>query len=305
MGQPAVPNFLVVGAAKSGTTSLFSYLLQHPQVYIPRSKESFFFLSSIYRDLSPADPHAQTIKDRMVTSWPAYRAMFSDAGEASAVGEVGTFYGYHHETAIPLIRQHLGDVRIVFLLRNPVARAHSAYTHFRGYGVEKLPFDTALEEEERRIADHWYTMWYYKAVGRYPDQIDAYRRSFSQVAVYLYDDLRHAPLALMKEVYRFLGVDDEFRPNVKVRYMVSGTPRSSALHGFLMRPNALRTLIRPLVRLFLSPERRYEIVSRLNMRNIRKDDMKPETHRYLCGYFRDDVRRLGEMLGRNLNHWVE
>lgn len=305
MGKAAIPNFLVVGTAKSGTTSLFSYLIQHPQVFVPRTKESFFFLSGLYRSLSPADPHAQTIMSRTVATWPEYAALFAPAGEAPAVGEVGTFYGYHHETAIPLIQQHLGDVRIVFLIRNPVARAHSAYTHFRGYGLEKLPFGAALEEEERRMADRWYTMWYYKSVGRYVDQIEAYRRSFSRVAVYLYDDLRHAPLAFMKEAYRFLGVDDGFRPNVKIRYMVSGTPRSRLLHGLLMQQNPVRTLFRPLIRLFFDEQRRFEIVSRLNMRNIRKDEMLLETRRFLNGYFRDDVRRLGEMLGRNLSHWVE
>lgn len=304
MSTSTYPNFLVAGVAKAGTTSLYEYLVQHPDVYVPDIKESFFFTSDIYRNLPDADPHAAAIRKRTIYTFDDYLALFSNGAAAGAIGEVGTFYTYHHATTIPLIRERLGDVSILIMLRNPVDRAYSAYCHFRGYELETLSFEDALSAEAARIQDNWYTMWHYRQAGLYHDQVKAFTEAFSRVKVCFSEDFRQDAEGVMRDVYAFLGVDNSFKPDVSVNFMVSGQPRSSTLDKLVAPPAGVKRLLRPVVQRIIPEQWRHRFRSKVRMANMVKPVMHPETRAGLVEFYRDDVAKLGDMVGRDLGHWV-
>ena len=150
------PSFLIVGAQKSGTTSLYHYLSQHPQVFMSSVKEpNFFAFEGQQVDYRGPAGQPASINLYSVTDWDDYQRLFADAGAAVALGEASTLYMAVPGTA-ERIRQRIPDVRIIAILRDPVDRAFSSYLHCRRTGREPYAeFETALQHERERIADNW------------------------------------------------------------------------------------------------------------------------------------------------------
>jgi len=131
-------SFLFVGTAKAGTTSIYNYLLQHPDIFIPK-KETFYFLRDIYEHNSLPYPK-QRNPENLVLGTDAYRALYEDSNGKMS-GEIGTGYLFSHEVSIPRIKEELGEeVKIVIILRHPVDRAYSSYRHF----TKDLRYNTTL-----------------------------------------------------------------------------------------------------------------------------------------------------------------
>jgi hypothetical protein len=114
------PNFLIVGAAKSGTTSLYNYLKQHPDIYMPKHKEPLFMTSEIYANLSEKDPRRHLNDEAKVYTYEDYLRLFADAKNEQMLGEASATYLYYYDVAIPKIKRYLGDPKIVIMLRDPV-----------------------------------------------------------------------------------------------------------------------------------------------------------------------------------------
>ena len=173
-----MPNFLVIGAAKSGTTSLYHYLGQHPQVYVSPVKEPNFFALEGEKPDFRAPGSEERINSWSVTDVEAYRALFEGAGEEEALGEASAMYLYS-EKAPGRIRHHLPNTKLVAVLRDPVERAYSSFLHLKRNGREPLDdFVEALEAEERRIRDNWEWIWHYKNMGFYHEQLRRYHEAF-------------------------------------------------------------------------------------------------------------------------------
>lgn len=302
--DPVLPTFLTVGVAKSGTTSLFHYLNQHPEIFIPNIKETFFFIASIYRDLDPGDPHSKNIAQRTINTFEEYLSVFKNVTHEKGIGEIGTFYGYYYEKTIPEIKKYLGDIKIIFIIRNPVDRAYSAYTHFCRYGLEKYTFEKALDQEKVRKENNWYTMWYYTDVGFYCAPIKAFMDHFSQVKVCLYDDLKNNTVNLMKDLYQFLEVDCRYIPDTAMKHMVSGVPKHQWIHSLLVRPNSLKRLLKPLLNIALTDEKKYKIIEKINQSNMIKPLMQKETRDYLKDLYREEISKLEDLIGRDLTSWI-
>ena len=152
-----MPNFLIVGAAKSGTTSLYEYLRQHPAVFMPKWKELSFFIGDHFGPL------------HKVKRPEYYRKVFDKVQNESAVGEASTSYLYD-ESAPKKIKEGLGLINIIIILRNPVEMSYSLYNHqVRKEGETLKTFEAALEAEEDRIKDltfrkksyGWHANYYY------------------------------------------------------------------------------------------------------------------------------------------------
>ena len=302
--DPRLPNFLIVGAAKSGTTSLWQYLIQHPDVFMPDIKETFFFVSSIYQRLSPRDPQYELLRRQTVCRFEDYLANFRAARNQKAVGEASTPYLYYHAVAIPEIRKYLGEVRIIIILRNPVDRAFSAYTFDRRDGSENLPFEECLELEAKRREENWGMVHFYQDAGFYARQVRAYQEAFRDVKVCLFDDLSRDALSVVRDLYLFLGVDPSFRADVSTRHNTSGVPKSAALHRLVSRGNPLKTALRPLVRMLVPQRRRRRWMEEVSRRNLERLEMSPATRARLCDLYREDVAELSAMIGRDLSRWV-
>lgn len=300
-----LPNFLIVGAAKSGTTSLWHYLKQHPEVFMPINKEPIFFVSSYYKNLNPKDPKYELLNKFLVLTFEDYLNLFKNAKKEKAIGEASVPYLYHYEMAIPQIKKYLGDVKIIIILRNPVDRAFSAYTYLLRDQEEVLSLDRCLDIEDKRKKENWCTIHFYKDVGLYFKQVKAYLESFTQVKVYLFDDLKMDTLGLVEDIYEFLDVDSSFIPDVLTRHNISGVPKNMFIHNLIDKPNFFINLLKPVIKTFTSEAKRRKVIEGLRDLNLEKPEMPPETREYLKTLFRDDILKLQDVIDKDLNHWLK
>jgi hypothetical protein len=299
----SMPNFLVIGAQKSGTTALYHYLRQHPQVYMSPVKEPHFFVFE-NKDVDYRGPRDREILSQMVvTEIEAYSKLFGGVTDETAVGEASA--GYLHSPEAPgHIRRHAPGAKLIAVLRDPAERAYSSFLHMTRDGREPLDgFEQALEVEEARIRDNWGSVYHYRQKGFYHSQLERYFEAFGRerIRVYLYEDLREDPLGMLRDVFNFLGVDDDFRPNVSLRHNVSGVPRSRALHGLLGRSHPLKSAVKP----FVPEVVRLRLVTSLRNRNLsRPSPLSPRIRGRLIENYREDILRLETLIGRDLSGWL-
>lgn len=216
---PPLPNLVIGGAQKSGTTSLHFLLAKHPRVYFPaRPQEIHFF------DLDAS--YARGLE------W--YRRLFRGWAGEPVVGQTSPLYLF--EPAVPLrLQAALPEARLLFILRHPAERAYSHYWHEVRYGFETLPFDQALDREAERLRDGFEARrhYSYQARGRYGEQLARFLERFprQQVLVLLQDHLRADAPALLRRCTDFLGLEPLAADtgSEKRRYNPSLQPRVPAL----------------------------------------------------------------------------
>lgn len=298
-----MPTFLVIGAMKCGTTSLYYYLRQHPQIYLhPSRKEAQFFC---YEGNAPGflGPGDDEVNRYIIQDIEAYRRLFEGATGQAAIGEVGTVYIYIPGSA-ERIHHYVPRVRLIAILRNPVHRVYSNFLHLVREQLEPCgDLAEALRREPQRIRERWSPHWHYVQAGFYHAQLKRYLDIFDrrQIRVYLYDDYQKNPIGLVQDIFRFLGVDDSFVPDMSLRHNVAGIPRIRGLHRLLDSRHPIKKILRP----FLSSERRLAIRERLRMLNLRKPPaLAPELYRHLLETYREDILALQGLLDRDLSHWL-
>jgi hypothetical protein len=295
----ARPNFFIVGAAKAGTTSLASYLGQHPDVFLPGVKEPKFLSApeNVFPHLGPGDDVADA---RVVHGMEEYLALFAPGGGARARGEASVdslvFPGVPGR-----LRGLFPDARIIAILRNPVDRAHSAWMHLVRDGRENLPFAEALAQERRRREANWEFLWWYERCGRYAEPLARFLETFGRerCKVVLFDQLKADPEGLCREIFAFLGVDAGFTPDASRRLNVSGAPKNRRLHDMFHTRNPLKALVRPLLPRAL----RERIRSRVDAANMDRPRLDPETRAALARRFDPELAALEQLLDIDLGHW--
>ena len=270
-----LPNFLIIGAGKAGTTSLYDWLRQHPGVFMPSLKEPKFFAYEPGRGdgLYP------------VRTLEAYAALFAPATTETALGEASPHY-LMHLPAAERIAATLPGVRLVAALRDPAERAFSVYQmNLRNHGVNvSVPFLQALEADPNLRRGYAFNL------GRFFERFPRER-----IHVVLFEEIAAAPLATARGIFGFLGVDEGFAPDVSKVSNPGGLPKLRALHG-LLNDARVRGLARRLL-----PEAAVEAGRDLRARNLAKQTMSPAERRVAVALFRDDVLKTQEMIGRDLS----
>jgi hypothetical protein len=299
------PNFFIVGASRAGTTSLWDYLKQHPDVFFPAHpfpKEPSFFC-----DLAP-------VWGRPYRDLDSYLRGFEGARGKRAIGEASTTYLPSPESP-GRIHARYPNARIIIILRNPADRAHSLYTLLCQLGFEWItPFERALAEEPVRMSDpgfkhdnpFWYYAYLYFTTGLYADQVERYLTTFPapQVKVLLFESLHRRPRETAQEVYRFLDVDPTFVPNVTVQNQGSFP---FWVRGQRMITRAWRT--HPLKAAEGPPglvDRLLEKASKANLflGRRRAHGLRPSTRVELLRRYAPDILRTGSLIGTSLDAWV-
>ena len=283
-----LPNFLIIGAPRSGTTHLYQGLRQHPGVFMSDFKEPMYYACDDKGGWKGA------ISDKS-----AYEALFNGAERYAAAGEASTLYLYS-EKAPERIRQELPSARLVAILRNPVDRAFSQYTFQRFLHTE--PFDTfeaALAAEEERKRAHALPFLFYRQVGLYGEQIPRYLSAFSkeQLLFLLQDDLDSNPEEVFRRIFSFIGVDPEFQPDLRYRTNASGVPQHSTLfHLIKFTGRAVKRFI---------PERMATRLSgQAHKAMLARPRIADHTRQQLQDFFRDDILRTQALIGCDLSQWL-
>jgi hypothetical protein len=297
-----LPNFLIVGAAKCGTSSLHKYLDQHPEIFMSKVKEPRF-ISSQVTPFPLNGPGDHKVEAWYVKNFEDYSNLFSDADSYPVVGESSADTLYFHKGTIPVIKKYLGDPKIVIMLRNPVKRAFSAYQHMVRDLREDLSFEDGLKEEPNRIKNNWELIYHYKAASLYYESVKAFLENFSSVKIILTEDQEKRPQQVLRDIFRFLGVDPNCDVNTEIRYNMSGKPKSQWLHQFFFEGNIARKIAQPIARTLFSHETRMRIAQKIQEKNLTRLTINPETKRELHQYFEEDIQKLEKLLNRDLSLW--
>jgi hypothetical protein len=202
-----MPDFFIAGVPKAGTTALHAALARHPALFMSAVKEPKFFLTD---GPPPAQGGPGDVKTYREHIWRRadYEALFAPASAGRLRGESTPFYLYNRE-AHQRIRAQIPGAKLIVVLRDPVERAHSNWTHLWSAGLD--PIDDVVQacaEEERRIAAGWADFWHYTALGRYGEQLKHLYELFpqDQVLVFRYRALVENPARVLDQVCAFLGV---------------------------------------------------------------------------------------------------
>lgn len=259
----ALPDFLLVGAPKCGTSALHGALQGHPQLFLATVKEPKFFLTA---EEPPPDagggPGDVPTWGEHVWRRADYEALFDPAPPGALRGEGTVFYLYDTD-AQRRIHDLVPDARLIAVLRDPVERAHSNWSHLREAGLEpEADFLTACHLEPERREAGWAHFWHYVAQGRYGEQLEHLYGLFprEQVLLLRYRDLTQAPVCTADRVCAFLGVETGRVGSVPRRHV------RSDVHGRTSGPT-------------------------------------PEERAAALEWFADDVARLEALTGRDLADW--
>jgi len=273
------PNFLIVGAARSGSTALAQWLSKHPQVFVPKMKEPHHFSS-----IPP--PIGIPESDR-------YHALFEGAGVFKARGEASTSYLPFHATAIPRIKSALGDPKIIILLRDPVERFISHVRYYQMCGFEERDLRTVIDKAGSISSDPWQASFdVYSQCSLYSSALSAYQSNFSDVMVIPFESLSH-PDDVGKALSEFLELDapvvsGEGRPNS------SGTARFPILKP-LIRPSSFsRSLARVLPRGVKEALKRSLLID---------EAIDPRARALLKDRFDQDIEQLASQVPFSIAHW--
>lgn len=298
-----LPNFLIFGVQKAGTTSIYKYLKEHPQVFMSPLKETDFFGRPSALSGQRMEAVSTTKGGRKkIETIEDYRALFEGASQEIAIGEASPNYLFLHDHAVPAIQKHVPDAKLIAILRNPVDRAYSDYLmHVREAIGEPRPLAVQVEKSPESS----YTLLkgrYYEGVKHF---LDAFGRE--QVKIFLYDELRQDTPALMREVYDFIGVDSTFEADTSKQQQKAEVPKNQSINKLLRTNNPLRTAVGGLLRTVLPEERRQKLRSLLIAANSQGKSAMPLSSadaQVLTQYYREDVLRLQDLLARDLSHWL-
>ncbi len=288
------PTFLVIGAGKSGTTSLNWYLSQHPQVFMCPKREPDFFA---YEGTDAAGA---------VTIWDDYIDLFGEAGDARAIGDTSPSYMHVAGTA-QRIRHYLPDARLVAILRHPVERLYSRYMQLvRQDDAPAQPFSAAADPHSV-----WWQRHDLVPEGFYARHLAPYFEAFPResIRVYLYEDYANSPEAVYADICRFIGVDDGFRPDLQTRLHQSGQLRSRVLNEVIGSNGAIkRVLATRFPAAYERLRRAPALVQKLNRfrsLNVRKPPLDPSLRIELArAIYGEDIRALEGLLDRDLGAWI-
>lgn len=286
-----IPNFFIAGAAKAGTTSLWMYLKQHPEIFMPVDKEPSFFCD-IYG----------------YNNYNQYLQLFKDAAKYKAIGEASHAYLTSPESA-SWIHREIPYAKIIIVLRNPVERAYSLYRWMVNHGYEWIyPFEKALDAESERKSDlsfrrrnpqYFYNYMYFES-GLYFEQISRYYKEFpsEQIKVILLDDLKQKPIETTQSIYTFLNVSNSFVPSIDVHNKAELRP------AFIHAHFRLQTLQRRYHNRRIAKFAAYLFRKNMRLGNINWPKMNAGTRRVLVSKFSNDINKTGKLINREMSSWL-
>ncbi len=292
------PNFIIAGVARCGTTSLYHYMKQHPDIGFPKQKEPKYF-SSIHTEFPHNGLGDDTVDKIIVKDKEEYYRLFKNLNNYICVGEASSDYLYFHKYTVPAIKKELGDIPIILSIRNPMERAYSAYNNLLRDGRETLEFMDALNAEETRISNNWDWMWAYKRGGMYANAIEHFQKEFTKVKVVLFDDLEKNPNKVVREIFEFLKIDSTIRINSETKYSHSGKPKNTFIAILTDRNNKIIYALRRVIMSFVPRSLLEKIASKM----LKKNDIPLEVKKYLYEYFKNDIEKLEVLINKDLSDW--
>ena len=301
-----LPEFVIAGAPKAGTTALHAALATHPGLYLSPVKEPKYYLTDgrpppRRGQRGPGDAHSA---QEWIWRRERYLALFDGAPAGAVRGESTPFYLYDRAAQARLAADVPG-IKVVVVVRDPVDRAYSNWAHLRADGLEpEADFGAAVALEEQRIADGWAPFWHYRGLGRYGEQLRDLYRHIPRERVFLlrYRQLVDTPRETLDRVSDFLGVDpgvahtvapENVKPYVADtrRYrLLSRLARGGAALGAYAPPQVWRQVSRPLI-------------AALHAGRAPRPALPVEVRRTVLAPLLPDIALLEELTGESFADW--
>lgn len=317
MRRPALPNFFVVGTGKAGTTSLYHYLRQHPQIYMSPVKEPCYFASEIRVEnlTRPYHRHIRRLSRSLpallndgkpvgssgwlVSEWENYLRLFQNVEAETAVGEASAAYLWS-ETAAGNIASCMPDARIIMLLRDPSQRAFSQYLHQLAVGLTHSTFRQHIEKCLRNHDQKIGVCYPLLEVGLYHQQVKRYLERFpgNNIRIYWYEEAWRQPHRLLADLFEFLEVDSAFCPDTSRKSLERKSPRSAVVN-YAVKQFDIAHRLNELIPSWTRPA-----IRKLLFQRGRTLTMYPRDRQYLIDYYREDITKLASLLDRDLSAWL-
>lgn len=298
--MPRMPDFLIIGAFKCGTSSLVDYLGQHPDVYLPWLQEPNFFA------YDPDDPGGEQAGSRpeieravyqrhRTRTREQYAALFEEAPEGALVGECSPEYLRSRECC-GRIAAALPDVKLIAILRDPAERAYSDYQAFVRDGLEHESFLTAIERQPSLEPGHQYV-----CTGFYGQQLAPFLDAFPRehIRVLLTEELRSSGEQVLRDTTRWLGADPSWDPDLRLTRNISGRPRNAAVATAYRLRRRLRPYVKPVIPSWVQAP-----VDTALARGLVREPLPPQARQRLVDLYREDVLRLQDRLDKDLSAWL-
>lgn len=301
------PDFLVIGAGKCGTTSLDHYLRQHPGIYMSPVKEpNFYGLVSLDVDEFATTPEQVKFYNSCVTEEQEYLRLFEEAGINQLKGEISNTYLYHSQ-ACAEIKSRIPEAKLVAIFRQPAERLYSRYLHLaRENRLPTRDFSDCLDTS---------TIWWQRddlvKEGFYFKHLSKFYENFSsdQIKVFLFEDLKRDPQALMRELLEFLGADSSFEPDMSVNYNSSGFVKNKLYDSVfgqigIVRKAAGAMIPNSLFKKLKNSQGAQKALNKVREKNLHKPKFDPDLKRSITDIYKEDIVKLSELIGRDLKHWL-
>lgn len=310
------PNFFIVGAAKAGTSSLWDYLDQHPQIYMSPIKEPNHFCKDIVykqcRDDYKRELEIKPGKDLLhylngpldkahmthIEKFDDYLKLYKKVDGQKAIGENSNSYLYSQVAAKEIYSMN-PDAKIIIMLRNPVERAFSHYLNDLRISFVTGSFEQEVNKDLNSDNYCWGQAYLYYKLGLYYEQVKRYYDVFpaEQIKVYLFDDYKKDSQAILKDIFSFLEVDNTFDCDVSRRLNVAKMPKSIMLNKVLTSLG-----IKELLRKNL-PSSIKAFFKNLAYSSARLPQMTKKEKENLWSVYNKDVENLSSLLGKDLTIW--
>jgi hypothetical protein len=294
MEQLNLPNFFILGAAKSGSSSLYFYLKQHPEIFLSPIKEPHFFDNDKNYRLG-----VETYLDRYFKESVRYRAR----------GEATPAYFHHPRKVIPRIKEVYlkEEPRFIIILRNPVHRAFSHYLHRVRLTQEDETFERALELEDFRLKKSDGEDWVgYYSDGLYAQLIRTWLSNFSKTRFkfLLLEELIEEKDKILKEIFHFLKIDDSVKLHTQAPKNIASETRSKRLMKLIND----RSLLKLPFKMFIPQVKRRKIKEYIRKKNVLAYEDYPtvdyNTKNMLMKKYQNEIKQLEEIINKDLSAWL-
>lgn len=291
-----LPNFIVAGFPKCGTSSLYNYLSRHPDVFLPERKESHFFTKEILNGslAGPGDEDQIKFRDQSIDE---YKKNYSSYSGEKLVGDVSPSY-VSYPSCIPEIKEVLGEVKVIIMVRDPISRAYSNYLHLVSMGRESLGFAEALSSEADRQDERYGDFWLYQYNSLYLEKIQAYKEAFDQVLVVNFELFFEDIQGSLDSVYDFLGVKSIVPDNIDINYNKGGILKRNLLVKVMESDNVVKRLLKKTLK---DPKLLKNKL--LNKFKQKAPEMNQDVIEKLQILFMDDVIAVRDEFGVDITKW--
>ncbi len=312
-----LPTFFLVGAPKCGTTSLYHYLDQHPEIYMSPIKEPNYFAGEIRAENLEDSLRGEAEKDLielrrylngsmqekrfggLVSEWTDYVRLFRNAKREKALGEASVCYLWS-KTAAANIWASVPQAKILMMLRDPAELAFSLYLQSVTEGRTRATFSETIDACLRNRSERFSMHYPFLELGSFYEQVRRFLDVFPRenILILFYENYRREQAAVLARIFEFLGADGSFTPDTSRRYLEPRVPRFIASTYFLKKSGAWKLAQRS------TPTRLRSAMSGVVFKDRSTISMNARDRARLVDYYREDIGQLSALLDRDLGAWM-